>query len=522
MQEGKQGFPSTDEKKSQKGPARTNTLGSPRATLALLVALGMIASACTGYPAARLATRGGDKVEKISTPEAGAQSGAPSPAASSPAGATQAPAPAAQKTPPSKVIARTSSGTTVTLAAGGLPKANIWPDNQDRIGLSASEIKLCMHAAFVLGTAFDNAPTDEDVYWRVVNDSGGIHGRKVSIQFTDDAYTAPGTTQALDQCSQNNPFLYLGGVGFDQAPAGRNWAESHMQPYLYNMAVEASGLKYSFSFLPSINKNGGFLGQFVGTHFNGKKVGAVYVDSDNWRAGVEEFEKELKKRGMQVSNKAPIPNNNYPDFSGIANDMKGAGIQLVNAYINALALGRFILDADKQDFHPIIVSPDGFDLVTDLVGNKPLSTHGTSGDGTDHMRNFPGIYAAWLSPAYEIGPPDIKARPSVAWYSEMQAMKSAYRKYGVKAEDRINDVDWMFWLYSKTIHQMLLDCSKDCSRNILAGLMLTGYKTAILGCNIDFGLGNGRLGGHYHNVYQSQAAGNQSFWRQIETCKSGF
>lgn len=479
--------------------------------LALILLMALIATACTGRFPARLAGKGKQEVETIALPttppEVTETVGAPVAEESEQERAARA-------TRPKRVLGTTAGGTTVSQTESGLPIADIWPADQDRVGISANEIKLCMHAAFLLGPVFDNHPDDERVYWDAVNAAGGVHGRKVSIRFTDDQYVASGTTAALNQCKDSNPFLYMGGVGFDQAPAGRDWAETNKLPYLYNLAVEASNLKYSFSFLPSIEKNGRLLGEFVGSRFQGKTVGVIYVNSDNWRAGYKEFEAAIQKDGMSVKRAEQISSNNHPDFGSIIFNMQRDGVDLVLAYINALALNRFIVQADGQSYHPVILSPDGFDLVPDVVGNGP------DGDGIDHMARFPGIYAAWVSPAYEIGPPNEKARPSVPWYSEMEAMKSAYSKY--RPNKTPNDVDFMFWLFMKTVHQMLIDCSKDCSRNILAGLMLTGYKTNILDCPIDFSLGGGRIGGHYHNIYKSEPVGNRSFWRQIETCKKEF
>lgn len=480
-------------------------------TAALFAALVLLASACTGRLPARLTAGTSDTVERFDTqapPESGSSPAAGESLPASPSPGATAPAQSAPR-----IVAKTRSGTVVTQAPGGLPKANIWPAEVDRAGITSSKIRLCMHAAFLLGPVFNNDPEDEDVYWLALNDAGGIHGREVEIQFVDDQYTPSGTRQALEKCKQSDPFLYLGGVGFDQAPAGREWAEEQHLPYLFNMAAEATNLIYSFSFLPSIQTNGRTIGSLVASRFPGKKLGAIYVNTPNWEAGYLEFRKELAKRGMQVAVARSIANNNEADFFTIIDDMKEAGVEVVFAYINALALTRFIAQSDQQDFHPAIVSPDGFDLVTDTSGNG-------SGAGIDILRRFPeGIYAVWVSPAYEYGGAG-KARASVPWYSEMKAMNDAYARY--KPDKVPNDVDWMFWLYSKTIHQMLADCSKECSRNILAGMMLTGYKTSVLGCPIDFALGGGRLGGHFHNVYRAQVSSDRSYWRQIETCKREF
>lgn len=479
--------------------------------VAAIAAMAVLVTACTGrYPARLLAERAeGVRARAAAGPDSDQAAVAASPDETA---AAQSAAPA-RSLSPGKVV-KAPGGTEVVTSPGGLPKASLWNDAEDRIGLTNNTLKLCMHAAFVLGNVFNNHPEEEDVYWDTVNAAGGIHGRKVEVVFKDDAYLPDTTTQAMNQCRDESPFLYLGGVGFDQAPAARAVAESNRLPYMFSMAVEPGPeVKYSFSFVPSIQTNGRSIGQYVGSHFRDKKVGAVYVNTPNWIAGFQQFEAEIQKRGMSIApeDRREISNNNA-DFLDIIADFKEHNVELVFAYINALALTRFIAQSDEQSFYPLIFSPDGFDLVPDTVGD------GETVGKQDIMRKFPGIYAAWVSPAYEMGPPDAKARPSVSWYSEMQAMKAAYGSSKVP-----NDVDWMFWLYFKSLHKLLDACTRDCSRNVVAGLMLTGWKQEILGCPIDFSLDPyRRLGGHFHNFYKAEASGSRTFWRQIETCRRNF
>ena len=43
--------------------------------------------------------------------------------------------------------------------------------------------------------------------------------------------------QAAQKCKDLNPFLLIGGIGFDQIPAVRQWAEQNKMLYIYHDAV---------------------------------------------------------------------------------------------------------------------------------------------------------------------------------------------------------------------------------------------------------------------------------------------
>ncbi|MGH2651398.1 MAG: hypothetical protein ACRDHK_09335, partial [Actinomycetota bacterium] len=84
-----------------------------------------------------------------------------------------------------------------------------------------------------------------------------------------------------------------------------------------------------------------------------------------------------------------------------------------------------------------------------------------------------------------------------------------------------NDVDWMFWLALKGVHQMLLDCGPACTRNTLAGMLESGYRgIAPPLCPADFSFGH--LGGFEANIMEAVPRGSGSVWENVATCKAGF
>ena len=70
-------------------------------------------------------------------------------------------------------------------------------------------IRICGHAPLSLGAVLNTKPEDLLVYWRWLNDRGGIHGRRVEMSLEDDQYSASGGVPAAQRCAERNPFFLL-------------------------------------------------------------------------------------------------------------------------------------------------------------------------------------------------------------------------------------------------------------------------------------------------------------------------
>jgi len=386
---------------------------------------------------------------------------------------------------------------------GGVPEANLYTGAVNTQGINADRLVLCEHAGITLAGAFGNDAAHFDTYWRMVNENGGIHGRDVDLVLEDDGYNANQASTAFDACNSANPFLIIGGIGFDQIPSVRQKAEDNKELYIYGTATQAgtANARYSFAAGPTVEYMGRRFAEATAKYNKGKRVGVLTVASPGWKPGAEAFAKRLGELGMSVAVTREIANNNDVLTNHVA-AFDGA-VDVVFLNVNALAFTRFITEADTQDFHPRIIGWS-FNLV-------PETGEGKVGEA---MQRFPLIQGLSVSPVHD---------PAVSypWKDEYQKMKAAYVKY--YGNDEPNDIDWIQWLGMKFFHQLLLDCGKSCTRNKLAGLLLTGYaKTVSPNCKTDFARGKGRFGGWYANYWQAVDRGNTSVWKQIETCKDRF
>ena len=380
--------------------------------------------------------------------------------------------------------------------------ANLFPASQDRVGMTASSLTLCMHAALVLGPVFHDSASDFNVYWKWLNDQGGIYGRKVNMVFTDDQYTPQGGVQAAQQCQQSNPFFMMAGVGFDTVPAVEQWAEQNHMLYLPSFATENGlyNLKYSFEIPPSVEQFGTVAGNYIGAKYPGK-IGVVWRNSPNWQGGRDHFEAQVRAKGSKVVADIPVQEN-QGDYSAAILQLQTSGAQTVLAWMNVLEFAQLEKQAAAQGYHPRWVTAT-FNLVTDTLGHDV--------DGT----NGPAAVGLWVTPEYHNGD------TTSPWAGEEHTMQAAYAKYD--AGHTITDTDWQAWLAFKQVTQMLNDCGQDCSRNKLAGMFLGGYKSSLAPlCNVDFARGRGRLGSFAFNVMQGTVRNGTSGWRQVATCQENF
>jgi ABC-type branched-subunit amino acid transport system substrate-binding protein len=367
-------------------------------------------------------------------------------------------------------------------ADGGVPVAQLYKGADDIVGLTSSQIEICAHAALTYGSAFNIGPGDLNVYWQYVNDHGGIFGRHVHGDYTNDNYDPGTAVQAAQKCKDMNTFLLLGGIGFDQIPAVRQWAEQNHELYLHHIAtIEGSaGLRYSFSALPTVEQTGTFLGEVAARELPHKKIAIIYRQSSNWTPALAPFKKLVEASGSQIVGEYGVQIN-QGNFTQELTEARSAGAEVVLSWENALAEIEMIKQAQGQNWHPAWLV-NGFNIITNTLGSTALDQDMWSAAEWDAYD--PGYYGGGFAPYAE----------------QIKQFEAQYKKYDPNADLTGDGGDLLFlnWEAQKWLADLLLACGKDCTRNKMAGLMLAGYhKVTPPNCPADFG----RTGDHHHAGY---------------------
>ncbi|MFP5307977.1 MAG: ABC transporter substrate-binding protein [Actinomycetes bacterium] len=426
------------------------------------------------------------------------------------AGAGTAPAPASGSAGTGATAPQGSSGSgsgaAPRAAASGPREAPIYSASAKTIGISKDRVFLCGHAALTLASAFDTRPEDLNVYWEIVNAAGGVHGRAVEVDWVDDAYSPNQAVSAAETCKSRDPFLLLGGIGFDQIPAVRNWAEANQLLYLHHIATtpQTTGT-YSFTLSPSVEQTGKAFGEHIARNYRSKRIGILYRQSENWAPGRAAGVAELKKRGITPTRDLPVTNGQGV-YSQQLTELASAGVEVVWIWENALNAAQVIQQASQQGYRPTwVVFP--FQTTLDVLNQ--------AGGQTDRIDGV----AAW--PSYAPGGYG-GAFPDFEFDAEIKRFEAAYAK--LRPNSTPNDLLWQVWVGNKVLHDMLETCGPDCNRNRFAGMMLDGYrKQTKPGCLVDFSDPRSR-GGHAGSfsffAQQTFTRGSTAFWKTTRYCVS--
>ncbi|MFP5219582.1 MAG: ABC transporter substrate-binding protein [Actinomycetes bacterium] len=388
------------------------------------------------------------------------------------------------------------------------PRSTLFSGKEDTIGITPTSITMCAHAALTYGAAFNTTDADFNVYWSAVNDAGGIYGRKVSVTYENDNYQPGPAVEAARACKAKNPFLLIGGIGFDQIPAVRNYAEEQRIPYLHHTAtVEGSqGLKYSFTGLPTVERTGEAFAQLYLQKFKGKRLGIIKRDGDNWEPGVRAFKAFLKARGLDpVVAERAVPQNkgNYTDEILAMKNGKGGAAEVVWLWENALGSTQIVKQMKTQQYSPnLMLFP--FNLTSQTL----------DGDAMNPPMDGVAMFSAFSKGDY--------SGPFAAYADDVRLFEAQYRKYrpGADLNGVGGDLLFLNWQAQKALHDILLVCGKDCTRNRFVDTITTYKKRPTSSvCPLDFTRGDRRHGSDQLTFMQTyRSPSGKVNWRNTVHC----
>ena len=344
--------------------ARTRTV-TRRALLLGLTAVAMtpLLAACGG---AAPAPSGPASSASNAAPTAAAKSAAP---AAAPA-ATTAPAAAAKPAEAAKPASgSTSSAPPANLdeAAAAIAKEVGWSPEDDKIGVTDTEIKIGSWQIFSGPQAASKVQNDAyEGYFKKLNDEGGINGRKITWVAYDDGYDpsrTPGVAKKLVE--EDKIFAFVGAPGTPNNLAVMQYVLEKKVP---NFFPQTGSSRWStplnrtyFGLSTNYTVDGTLLAEYAIKEMNAKKIATIFQDDAFGREGADGFKATFEKLGIKTIVDIGVQPGDS-DYSSAVLKLQQSDPDVVCQYIISSSAAKLANECQKQGFtKPFVgsyVTPD--------------------------------------------------------------------------------------------------------------------------------------------------------------------
>jgi len=199
-----------------------------------------------------------------------------------------------------------------------------------------------------------------DLYFKLINDEGGIHGRKIEYYLRDDAYN-PAKTKAIGKefINQIGVFAVVGGVGTAPGMAVRDDLSENkvvwVGPSTGNKHWSRPFQKYIFAVYPLYVDEAYLLTQYAVEKMGKKKIAVFYQNDDYGKDGLEGVEKYMKEKGMELAARVSVEVPDT-DLSSHALKLKESGADAVIMYLLPKHAAIILGEAAKIGFAPQWIS----------------------------------------------------------------------------------------------------------------------------------------------------------------------
>jgi ABC-type branched-subunit amino acid transport system substrate-binding protein len=249
------------------------------------------------------------------------------------------------------------------------------PQGQDRTGVDDDTITIAVHApvtgaAPLPSTSFEKA---RDLYWRWVTEEQGetILGRSnVEVIFADDRFE-PSTARQVCRQLADRAFLVVGGGGTDQIQACGQLAAQTNVPY-FSPGVTQAGLEGNPWYFPAsmtYAQQGDLLAQLVSSKFGDAKTAAIVTQTPNFDDAVAGWEQGVQQHGVNYDQTLRHPRGDTSWYSGYANQLGDAGVEVVYMNMSPLDYIRFAQVARDQGHEFQFIGPGVTAGLNDVLGS---------------------------------------------------------------------------------------------------------------------------------------------------------
>ncbi len=186
-----------------------------------------------------------------------------------------------------------------------LSSGTAWAENAP--GVTATEIKIGQTMPYSGPlSAWGTVGKTEALYFKMINDAGGINGRKIVLVSVDDGYSPPKTVEQVRRLVEQDQVAFIfNGVGVASNFAVRKYLNERQVPQLFAFAPAESfddpkHFPWSIPYLPSLYMSGRMAARYFLKHAPNGKIAVIYQNDDSGREHVRGLREGLGDRAASM------------------------------------------------------------------------------------------------------------------------------------------------------------------------------------------------------------------------------
>jgi ABC-type branched-subunit amino acid transport system substrate-binding protein len=221
----------------------------------------------------------------------------------------------------------------------------------------------------------------------MINDEGGIAGRKIDYSMFDDGYNPAKTKAGVKELQEGKGmFGWASGVGTSPGLAVKDYLMEKKIPWVGPAAGSLDWItppqKYLFAVYPLYYTEAQLLVRYAVKNLGKKKIAIAYQNDDYGKNGVQGAEKELAKQGLKLVAQVPVEMADT-DMKPHVMEFKKVDADVVLLWVSPTHAVRIVGTAQAMQFKPQWMS-------TSTCSDFPLMQNISKGLWTDTIVAFFG------------------------------------------------------------------------------------------------------------------------------------
>ena len=256
-------------------------------------------------------------------------------------------------------------------------------------GVTDAEIVLGCSNSFSGPLAFTGEQATKfgvDLYFKAVNDAGGIHGRKVRTVYYDDGYKpqeAVANTRKLVE--QDRIFAVIAPQGTPPVVATMPYLEESKVPLLFPFqgSPVTRGRRYVFSGMTLYDRQSRMMIDYLAGPRKYTTFGVLYQDDEYGKSFLTAFEKDLGRHNLKIAVAEPVKRG-VTDVSAQIAKLQAARPQVTFLVLTPPAGAQALKERQKIGWSETVMVSSG-----PLTDERYLALAGDAAEGVEGLSLWP-------------------------------------------------------------------------------------------------------------------------------------